>query len=267
MKTNFATQVSEGFTKATGEIIAKVEEMSDGRVVATAESAEVLEHWYTLVPREQFSVQEFYKSVEEEIKVQQVPALAITRVDFSEGGLLSDKREYLRMQRERLYFDVCAAPVGINFFFSYRFYQVLPTVKPWEVIILLVFLLLFFTLSIRVLGIFAGSMLPIACSIFMFWTMRNAIALGLRDLDATLIKSPILGSIYMRYFRKDTYYRQDMRIAYCSIVSAIIKTQVETITAAKGVKLIREYLHSPAFDDLYKVKQTMPREKGKEEDA
>lgn len=237
-----------------------------GRRSTPAGSPELLEHWYTLAT-EHFSALEVYDAIEAEIKAQEVPGLTMSRVDLSEGGLLSDNRVYLRMKRERLCFDVCAAPVGVNYFFSYRFYLTLPLVKPWEWIVFLFGLFFLYKICSNITyGVFA-IMLFIAICVSGIWIMRNLVALGLRDLDATLMNLPVIGSIYERFFRKDTYYRQDMRIAYCSIVSAIIKNKVETITAEKGVKLLREYMYSPAFDDLYKMKQIKPREKGNEEDA
>lgn len=62
-----------------------------------------------------------------ELTAQQVPGLKIKKVEFSEGGLFSAKRQYLRMTRDDLVFDVCAAPFGVNYFFSCRFASVPPT--------------------------------------------------------------------------------------------------------------------------------------------
>jgi hypothetical protein len=219
---------------------------------------EIIEHWYTLVPSQQFSSKEFYDQIEEGIKAQKVPALALSRVDLAEGGLLSDRREYLRMKRERLTFDVCAAPVGVNYFFSYRFYAEPAVVRPWELIAFFVGLSLLVAGSVRFVGIFLGPFLLAVAVVFLAWLMRNAIGLGLRDLDASLIKAPVIGPIYERFFRKDTYYRQDMRIAYCSIVSGLVKQEVERITAAKGVQLIREFTYSPIMHDLYRAKEVVP---------
>ena len=67
-----------------------------------------------------------------------------------------------------------------------------------------------------------------------------------------LIRSPIVGPIYLRYFRKDTYYRQDTRLLYHQIVSEIVRQKVEEVTAAKGVKLLKTYEHDPILDGLYK---------------
>ena len=219
---------------------------------------EVIEHWFTLIPSQQFSSNEFYAAIETEIKAQKVPALDISRIEVSEGGLLSDNREYLRMKRERLTFDVCAAPVGINYFFSYRFYVEQVRIEPWQIAVLLIALWFLLEGSVRFLGLFLGPMLLLMGLVFLGWMMRNAIGLGLRDLDTTFLKLPILGPIYERYFRKDSYYRQDLRIAYCSIVSGIVKGSVESMTGAKGIKLLKEFRYSPVFDGAYAEKITKP---------
>lgn len=219
---------------------------------------EVIEHWFTLVPGQQFSSREFYSAIEAEIGAQKVPALSISRVEVPEGGLLSDNREYLRMQRERLTFDVCAAPVGVNYFFSYRFYLEEVRVEPWQIVVLLTALWFLLYGSMRFVGVFLGPTLLLVGLVLLGWTMRNAIGLGLRDLDTTLLKLPIIGPIYERYFRKDSYYRQDLRIAYCSIVGALVKGGVEKVTGEKGVKLLKEYRYSPVFDGAYAAKLTKP---------
>ncbi len=94
----------------------------------------------------------------------------------------------------------------------------------------------------------------------VIYVMRNAVALGLKDLDATLIKSPVIGPIYERWFRKETYYREDTRIMYREIVDAVVKAKVEEVTGAKGIKLVRFNEFSPILGDLYKPTQvTLPR--------
>ena len=69
---------------------------------------------------EDFSVssEEFYDAIEAELAAKQMPDLTITRELFAEGGLLSLKRVYLRMRRERYIFDICASPFGTSYFFS-----------------------------------------------------------------------------------------------------------------------------------------------------
>jgi hypothetical protein len=221
---------------------------------------EMIEHWMRLVSSESYSTQEFYAALEAAVSSQQCPGLVPSRVEFSEGGPLSASREYLRFARERMVFDVCAAPVGVNYFFSYRFYVLLPVVKPWQVVAVALSVGLILYLSMRTFGPFLGIFALGALLALTVWFMRNAVGLGLRNLDAALLDSPIFGPIYERYFRKDTYYRQDMRMAYGSIVSGIVKGEVERVTAAKGPTLIRDYSYSPIFDGLYHAKRAGPKE-------
>ncbi|WP_438483170.1 hypothetical protein [Oleiharenicola lentus] len=221
---------------------------------------EVIEHWFTLVPAQQFSANDFYAEIQKEISAQKIPALDIARVEIPEGGPLSDNREYLQMKRERLTFDVCAAPVGVNYFFSYRFFVEEVKVRPWQIAVVIAALWFLLNASIRHVGIFLGPTLLLAILCLLGWTMRNAIGLGLRDLDATLVKLAVIGPIYERYFRKDSYYRQDMRMAYGSIVSSIVKGRVAEITGERGVQLVREYSYSPVFEGLYSARQGSPKQ-------
>lgn len=217
---------------------------------------EVIEHWYSLVSGQHFSSLEFYGHIERAVQAQEMPGLEVSSVDLSEGGALSAKRVYLRFQRERITFDVCAAPVGINYFFSYRFYVAPAIVSIWAMLAVLFALWIIFIASIRVFGFFNGPILLFGGCVLLVWFMRNAIGMGLRDFDATLLKIPLIGPIYERYFRADSYYRQDVRIAYCSIVSEIVKQEVARITGEKGIKLLREHMYSPAMNDLYRTKDT-----------
>ncbi len=76
-------------------------------------------HWNHFFAGLQFSTNEFYALVEENINTQAMPGVKISRVNFSEVSILSDKREYLRVERKDDLFDICAAPFGAGFFVSY----------------------------------------------------------------------------------------------------------------------------------------------------
>lgn len=217
-----------------------------------AKTAEVLSHWYSLVPNFNTSTQEFYQAVERELTERKVPGLEMTRVEFSEGGLLSDKREYLRMSRERLVFDICAAPFGTAYFFSCRFAEIPAVIKLWQLALLFVAFWMITAMTWRLAGFWIGTFLLIAALALLIYTLRNVVAMGLTDLDATLIKSPVVGPIYERFFRKETYYRHDTRLMYCDTVNEVVKAEVEEVIGAKGIKLVRFNEHSPILGELYK---------------
>lgn len=218
----------------------------------SSKKADVISHWYALVPDFSASTQEFYSKVEEELKSRKVPDLEISRVEFSEGGLLSAKREYLRMTRERLVFDVCAAPFGTSYFYSLRFAELPSVVAIWQILLLLFILFVALVFVLKMFGFFLGCLLFFLIIGAAIYTARNAVAMGLQNLDAELIKFPVIGPIYERFFRKETYYRIDTRLMYLETVDAIVKKMVETTTSAKGVKLLSIRQHSPILDELYK---------------
>jgi hypothetical protein len=229
---------------------------------------DVIDHWYALIPGFNTSTKDFYTAVEKELKDRQVPGLEMFHVDFAEGGVLSQKREYLRMTRERLAFDICAAPFGTSYFFSCRFAEIPAVIHLWQLLVVLcgfgLSVLISFVLCIKIFGVLAPFVWPLGWIMLIVlgvYTLRNAVAMGLKDLDATLIKSPVVGPIYENWFRKETYYRQDTRLMYRDTVNEVIKAKVEEITGAKGIKLIRFNEYSPILGELYKPTLVpLPRE-------
>ena len=199
-----------------------------------SKKADVLSHWYVPVPNFNASTVDFYVAVEKELQEQKVPGLEISRVDFAEGGLLSDKRMYLRMTRERLVFDICAAPFGINYFYSCRFAELPVKVSLFAIAILMFAMLLFFCGALQFFGFFLTCFLGAALLALAIYALRNLVSLGLADLDTTLLKLPPFGSVYERFFRKETYYREDTRLMYLTVVEGVVKKLVEQETAAKG---------------------------------
>jgi hypothetical protein len=73
----------------------------------------VYSHWCHLFPNISSPPSEFYGLLEKALDERKIPKTAISRVYHKEGSLLSAKREYLRMNFDRLVFDVCGAPFGI----------------------------------------------------------------------------------------------------------------------------------------------------------
>ncbi len=217
---------------------------------------EVIEHWFSLVHGERFSTNDCYCDITEKIESQEIPNLKIHRVALKEGSIASDERMYLRIKRQRHTFDVCAAPVGTNFFFSYRNYLEPVTVRFWQVLVFVVATYLYAALCIKVMGQLWGTIAFFASGIGLLFLARNALAAGLSDLDNMLVNSPVVGALYERFLRKDTYYRQDMRLAYSSLVSNIVKDEITRMTSAKGVLLVREYDYSPFFNEVYAVKES-----------
>ncbi len=78
-----------------------------------------LAHWHHSFNNLQESPQKYYNNVVQAISQRKLPDIDISRIDYREGGVLSGKRLYLRVQRKEHIFDICAFPFGSGFYFSW----------------------------------------------------------------------------------------------------------------------------------------------------
>jgi len=81
----------------------------------------ILSNWCTSIDGLHFSATEFYSLVEQRIKDHKIPETSVKKISLSQTGILSAKREYLRVNRKDYSFDICAAPFGTQFFVSWWF--------------------------------------------------------------------------------------------------------------------------------------------------
>jgi len=79
----------------------------------------VLAHWYQRFDTFSMSTQDFYERLCAEVARRQMPDVQLLRVDLPQGGVLAGKRDYLRVNRGKYSFTLCAAPFGIDFFVSW----------------------------------------------------------------------------------------------------------------------------------------------------
>ena len=213
---------------------------------------DVLNHWIASADDFTLSPQEFYDAAEKQLTLLKIPGLEISRVEHAEGGMLSANRIYLRLMRERLAFDVCAAQFGTRYFFSCRTIYSPATVKLWHVIVVgLFFGSIYYGLQ-NLLGMDYALIVMGALVVAIGVMLRNVIAVGLGDVDAALLKTPVIGPIYEQLYRKDSYYRHDTRLMYLDTIPAVIQGLADAMTASKGVKLIRQYQCAPVLGELYK---------------
>jgi hypothetical protein len=220
--------------------------------------AEVLNHWFAFADGFQTSTLEFYDALAKELSAREVPQMELSRIELPEGGLLSQKRIYLRMLRERLVFDVCASPFGTGFFFSCRTAEIPLAIPLAELAFAVVLGLSVAAILVYWLGFILGAvtvLLGLAGSVFV---LRNSVSMGLQNLDTTLLQIPVLGPLYEVFLRKETYHRIDSRLCYLEVVPTLVKKLAEDTAAAKGVKLVRQYELAPVLGELYRPSPLSP---------
>jgi hypothetical protein len=226
------------------------------RLARRAKPTDIISHSARLIDKLQISSDEFYRRVETELTDRKVPGLELCRVDWKEGGVLSPRREYLRISRERLIFDVCAAPFGTGFFVSTWFGErplYLGLILRWVCI-----LLLMAAVDLFVPGGLAANLkhaygaaavyLPLA-AVFWLGVISFAVAYGMQ-MDAALIRTPIVGYFYERYFRAITLYRIDLACMYQQAVESVVNAVIDETCQAQGIESRSEWDRPPVFKRL-----------------
>lgn len=225
----------------------------------------VLKWWYVVQLVFEASTEEFYSAIEHDLAARELQGLELSRVEYAEGGLLSAQRVYLRMKRERLLFDVCSAPFGTSWLFSCRFSEFPITIRPWEVVALVLALGAFWFSYVELFGFLTGNVMFAGTVVGMILAMLCAVPFGFHDMDAALMQMPVVGPFYEVFFRRDTYYRQDTRAAYTTIVNSIVRERVKEIAKARGVEDVQFFEQPP--ESSPSLMETISAMFGKKTDA
>jgi hypothetical protein len=199
----------------------------------------VHEWWHAVLLDFEASVSEFYDAIECDLKAREVQGLELSRVEYGEGSLLSAKRTYLRMRRERIIMDVCSAPFGTSWLFSFRFSEVRVCVTARGLGVLFLLLAGFWYSYVQLFGFTTGNIIFGSTIFGSLLLMVSAVPLGFHDMDAALLQIPVVGGVYELLFRPDTYYRQDTRVAYATIIDSVVRDRVSAVARARGVEKVQ----------------------------
>ena len=219
----------------------------------------VLAYWCKLIDGLQASPMDFYKCIEECVKRRKIPGLAKSRVTWPEGGLFSAKREYLRLTREKLLFDICAAPFGSGFFVSCR---LVDRQFPWHLLILAVVAAccLLFGFILFIILVAQGMLAAIATAVTIIptvavigvvtWLLVRMLRGTLLDLDQYLSNSQAFGPAYGRVTGRLTYYRIDTILMFQAAVHSALIEVVDKHTEAQHLQPLSELERKPVLSEL-----------------
>lgn len=213
--------------------------------------ARLISHWYVLVEGLRASPLEFYQSLENAISQREAPGINLTRVDWNEGGVLSAKREYLRVSRGRLAFDVCGAPFGKGFFFSWWLTETRTPFAGLLAVLMLAALVAIFAVCTSIAGWILGSVLTI---IFIGVGVRATAASvrtgGAIVLEDALLATPVLGWVYIRWFRTETFYRIDTTLMFQELVHKCVLEVSGGMLNQQGLRGLSDQEQQPRIRDL-----------------
>lgn len=215
----------------------------------TANPETVVGHWNMLIENLSASPLAFYKDVENALSRRQIPFGGSTRVDYKESGLLSARREYLQIRRERLIFDLCGAPFGTGFFVSWWLAEAKAGVSPVTATLGILTLFGAAVWSLDALGFVWGS---VALVLGVLGGMSVIRALDAEFLDDFARSVPVLGGLYVRLFRPPTYYRIDTMEMFQKAVHNAVQDVIDEMTTAKGLRALSEAERKPVMREFYR---------------
>ena len=202
----------------------------------------------------QFSAQAVYEGIIEAVAGLKIPGVVIGPQIIHEGGPFSLHRAYLRIRREFSEFLICAAPVGSSFFVTVRKIDRFPHVKWFHYLIVLGVLwgvMFGAVLEFGVVG--AGVFLMLLLS--LAWSlMRYASHMVTSWLGEHLPEIPVIGGLYLRWFRPDTYFRQDLHSAFLALAGLAIEEVITGMDPTQPVRPATEKQGGPILKDLNQQK-------------
>ena len=192
-------------------------------------------HWHSLIEGFATSSLDFYELVKAGIARREIPDLKISQVEWKESGLGSGKRTYLRVSREGLNFDICAAPFGTGYFFSWWLAKIPRILLDFAVLFGIAFVALLFA------GIFSreGCGLVLVAPIMFLMMLLGAGAVvryGDLGVEPTVLSMPITGFIYGFVFRPNTYFNEDTALMFRESVHHAVTEAIDQVTSAQGVR-------------------------------
>src|SRR5207253_2833749 len=111
--------------------------------------------------------------------------------------------------------------------------QIKPQVTFATYLIFLTFLALVFDYSVNNLGLIGGTINFVALMIIGCFALFGALRMGVTRLDGLLMRTPVIGPIYERFFRRSTtYFQHDTRIVLLKLLDEVVKAYVDAETAA-----------------------------------
>jgi hypothetical protein len=206
-------------------------------------------HWHSLIEGFATSSEDFYKLVREGIDRRKIPNLKIKPVTWKQGGPGTGKRVYLRVSRESLNFDICAAPFGTGYFFSWWLAKIPRVLLDILFICFLLFLGYFFIHragsgeghegqnALQV--IWAGCSTLIVGPLVLF-LLGLLVRHGETGLEPTVLSMPITGFFYGLIFRPQTYFNEDTAIMFRESVHHAVLEAIDQVTTAQGVRGLSE---------------------------
>lgn len=190
--------------------------------------AEVISRWHYSVENFNTSTLEYFQSIEGTLTQKAAPVRP-ERVDYHESGVLSAKREYLRVSYGRYSFDIAAFPFGQDFYFSWWLVRRLPDSSLMVGCLGLLALPIALVILVQMAGMILGFLLfLVALGAGLIWVVKAA-SEGTEAVEDAILGMPLIGALYLRFVRPITYYSEDSRTMFEETIHRVVLAHVGTL--------------------------------------
>jgi len=204
-----------------------------------------------IYPHTRFSAQAIYQSIIEAVEKLKVPGVKYGPQILHESGRFSAFRAYLSIRREFSEFVICAAPVGESYLLSVRKIDHFPHVKWFHYLPVFVVLGAAFGWGMTQDGLMGG-FLVMGIFLSLIWSIfRYAAQATMNWFSRHLPEIPIVGPLYLRWFRPDTFYRQDVHGAFVTLIDVVVKQLVTDLEQAQVLRPSSGSVEGPVRRDLH----------------
>ena len=200
--------------------------------------AEVISHWHHSIEDFSTSAAEFYRSVEATLKAKEAPAVTTQPIEWRESGILSGSREYLRISYGRYSFDLCAAPFGRDYFFSWWLVKRQPDAALLFGCLGIIAMPVALAILVQMAGVFMGFLLfMIVLALGAFWIV-NAARAGNGAVEDAILAIPLISQLYTRFLKPVTYYSTDTRLIFEEAVHRIVLQHIGVLRTAHNLPVL-----------------------------
>lgn len=220
----------------------------------------IFAHWSKLIENFQVTPSQFYDLLVKAIKQRNIPDTTIESVLWSEGGVFTAKREYLRVRRNEYTYDICGAPFGTGFFISSWLirspknlliaFGTLLALLFGTFILWAIFFSIFLAIPLPTAIRVAGSIVGILMYPLIVIAVGIAIRQGIIPIEQTILDIPLFGYLYTLIFQPITYYRIDSMIVFHEMMHSVLMQAVEELTKEKGLFVLTESDRKPILKDV-----------------
>lgn len=214
--------------------------------------AELISHWPKPFQDFNTSPSEFYRSVETALAKHGIPELEVSRVVWKEGSFLSADREYLRIARKRLVYDICAAPFGKDFFFSSWLVMLRPTLSIFHLIGMVTTVFFSYFIVAHYWGVAKGGSALFGVLLLIWAFVRARRFRGPVEVEEFLLGLTLFGGIWNVFKRGISYYEIDTALMFQASVHSSVLEIIDTLTEAKGLPRVSDSERIPINRDFFK---------------